>query len=80
MAGAVEPGTSCGFFNKIPILDKYIPFYIWKSSMLKRLGFDDDEELHNWEGKGLKTIEGFRQWMQNLEEEEWGGGEGKRAI
>lgn len=48
--------------------------------MLKRLGFDDDEELHNWEGKGLKTIEGFRQWMQNLEEEEWGGGEGKRAI
>lgn len=38
--------------------------------MLKRLGFDDDEELHNWEGKGLKTIEGFRQWMQNLEEEE----------
>ena len=32
--------------------------------MLKRLGFDDDGELHNWEGKGLKTMEGFRQWMQ----------------
>lgn len=41
--------------------------------MLKRLGFDDDEELHNWEGKGLKTIEGFRQWMQNWE----GGGRGR---
>lgn len=60
MAGAVEPGAPGGFFNMIPMLNEFVPFYIWKC-FVRRCQWNDFTM-----GKNVQFLEEYPQWMQNL--------------